>query len=97
GPNDLRVRGVDGDGADRLHVLTIEDRFERGAAIDRFPDAAACGASEDGQPSVVIDGGNGGHAAAHLRRTDVASCQTGDGSRIEPRTTRWVRLLSQCR
>src|SRR6266446_5511699 len=45
-PDDLRVRGVERDRANRLDALLVEDGLERGAAVDRLPDAARGGADE---------------------------------------------------
>ena len=82
-PDNFGIGGVDGDGADGLHRGVIEHRFETGAGVDRFPDAAAGGSGEHGEASAVIDGGDGGDAAAHLRRADVARRQTGDCAGVE--------------
>src|SRR4029078_1874871 len=43
-PHGLRVLGVDGDGADRLHAGLVEHRLVGGAAVERPSDAAAAGA-----------------------------------------------------
>src|SRR5439155_6227724 len=70
GPDDLRVRGIDRDGADGLDTLLIEDRPECRSAVDRFPHASARRSHDHGQPAVVVDGGDGGDAAAHRGRAD---------------------------
>src|SRR5262249_42343947 len=51
-PHRLRVRRVDGDRADRLHRLLVEDRLESGAAVERLPDAARGRADEEGRLSL---------------------------------------------
>ena len=47
-PDVLRIRGINRDRADGLHVGLDRRRLEGRAAVDRFPDAAAGRADEDG-------------------------------------------------
>src|SRR6202022_5096467 len=53
-PDNLRVRVVDGDRTNRLHILTIEYRLEGCAAVHGLPDAAARGARKYGHPSIFF-------------------------------------------
>ena len=41
GPNRFRIRWIDRQRANRLHRLLVENRFERHAIVDRFPNSAA--------------------------------------------------------
>ena len=82
-PHDLRIGGIDGDGADRLHVRLVEHRLEGGAAVDRLPHAAAGRGREDREPSLVVDRIHRGDASAHPGRADIAGRQAGDGGGIE--------------
>ena len=50
-PDGLRILGIGGDGADRLHLL-VEDRPVGKAAVDRLPDTAARRADVDRQRAV---------------------------------------------
>src|SRR6266849_1421437 len=47
-PDGLRILGIDGNGANRLHVV-VEDRFPGYAAVGRAPDAAARRSHIDGE------------------------------------------------
>ena len=53
-PDDFRVRRIDGDRADRLHRLAVENRLEGRAAIHRLPYAAAGRADKDRHPSILF-------------------------------------------
>ena len=71
-PDDVRTPGVERDPPDRVRPLRVEDRLPGGAAVDRLPDAARCGAD-------VEDGAVGGiHGNGH----DAAG---GDGGPDRPR------------
>src|SRR5262249_53295103 len=84
-PDGLRVRGIEGDRADRLHRLLVEDGLERGAAVHRLPDTAARGADvEDGLATVDVRG-DGGDAAAHRGGADVARADAGDDAGVDGR------------
>jgi hypothetical protein len=62
---------INGDGADGLRVF-VEDRLERGAAVNRLPDAAARRADVE-NARIVSDAVEGGDAPAGDGRADVAS------------------------
>src|ERR1700724_1369679 len=47
-PDDQRVVGVDGDAADRVGALAVEDRLEGGAGVDGLPHAARGGGGVGG-------------------------------------------------
>ena len=70
GPDDLGIGRRDGERADRLHGLLVEDRREGLARIDRLPHAARRGAGIVGR-RVTRDAGDGGDAA-RARRPHVA-------------------------
>ena len=72
-PDEIRVGGRDGDGADRGRVL-FEDRFERHAAVDRLPDATRRRADVD-HVRVSRDSGDRGDAPAAGGRTEVAELE----------------------
>src|SRR5207245_2139517 len=78
GPDNFGIRGIDCYGANGLHIRAIENGLERCAAVDRLPDAAARRSDEDGEPALFVDRVDGGDAATHRRRSDVARGQTGD-------------------
>src|SRR6185312_4041985 len=82
-PNVLRVCRIDGNGANRLHVGLIEDRFEAAASIHRLPHAAAGRSGKDGQASVIVERSHGSDASAHRGRADVARGQPGDGAGVK--------------
>ncbi len=90
-PDGLGVRGIDGDGADRLHRLLVEDRPESGAAVHRLPHAARGSADIEGRLAVLVVAGDCGDAAAHRGRADVARPEPGDDSGVEHRRTRCGR------
>ena len=77
-PDDLRIRRVDRDGADRLHGLLVEDGLVSRAAVDRLPDAAGGRSDEDRQAIAVAHGVDRRDAAAHRGRSDVAGAEAGD-------------------
>ena len=78
-PEGLRRRWVNGDSANGLHRLFVENRLVGCATVDGFPKAAAGGGDVDGESAVLWNRGQRGDAAAHLSRSDVAGAQTGDG------------------
>ena len=82
-PHDLRIGRVDRDRADRLHRLLVEHRLERRAAVGRLPDAAARGADVQQRLAVDVAASDGGDAAAHRGRADVARAESGDRAGIE--------------
>ena len=68
-PDHFGVPAIYSDRADRLGVF-VEDRFESGSAVFRFPDATAGGADIDGQATVPGDGVEGADSSSHNRRPD---------------------------
>ena len=72
-PHGFRIRGIDRDGANRLHRLPVEHRLEAGAAIDRFPDSSACRSHEHSQPAIFGHGIDGSDASAGSGGADVAN------------------------
>src|SRR5713101_6597827 len=82
-PDGARVAWVDGDRADRLHGLFVEYRPEARAAVLALPNAPARGADVDERLAVDVRGREGGDAAAHRGRADVAHAQAGDDALIE--------------
>ena len=90
-PDGARIARVDGDGADRLHLLLVEEGLESRSAVVRFPHAAARRADIDGGLAVLHAGGDRRDAAAHRRGADVPRSQSGEHSRIEDRGPRVLR------
>ena len=82
-PDCFRIRGIDGDRADRLRALAVEDGLVGRAAVHRLPHAAAGRADKHGDAPILIDGVDRGDAAAHHGRADVARRQSGNRSGIE--------------
>src|SRR5205807_1251799 len=64
-PDGPRIRRIDGDRADRLNGLLVEDRLEARAAVGALPHAAARRADVDGRLAVDVARGHRGDAAAH--------------------------------
>src|SRR5882724_9933448 len=64
-PNGFRCLRIDGDGADRLHRLLVENGLIGSAAIHGLPDAAARCADIHGQPAIFLDCGYCRDASAH--------------------------------
>ena len=81
-PDVLRVAGIDGHRADRLRPFLVEDGLERRAAVDGFPHAAARRADVHRQAAALVDGRQGGDAAAHRRGADVAGGESRDGAGV---------------
>src|SRR6185312_11904526 len=78
-PDVLMIRGVDSDRAYRLHRLIVKHRFESGGSVRGFPDAAACGAHEQGDlAGGVIETSERRNPAAHRRRADVTGAEARD-------------------
>src|SRR5207248_6765343 len=77
-PDDLRILRIDLHLADRLHRLLVEDGLEGGAAVLALPDPAARRSHEQQGLSPDVSPVDGGYAAAHRRRPDVAGVQSGD-------------------
>ena len=68
-PQDVVIRGCDGEGSDRIGALVFEDGIERDAAVGRFEDATVCAGY------IVCSGIAGntvdvGDAPAHIGRPD---------------------------
>src|SRR5439155_3934293 len=76
-PDDVGMLRVDGDPADRVGALFVEDRLPRRAAIGRLPDAAGCRADEDHGAVGRVDG-DGHDAAGGDGGTDGSRFQTGE-------------------
>src|SRR6185369_6414148 len=72
-----------GNRADRLHGLIIEDWFEGAAAIQGLPHAAAGRASENDEASAIGVGSECGYASAHFGGANVASGQARDSARVK--------------
>ena len=74
-PDDLRVGGGDGEGADREHRLVVEDRGPADAAVPAAEDPSGGGAEVVGV-RVARDAVDGGDPVPH--RADVAPAQGGE-------------------
>src|SRR5712671_4284551 len=70
-PDGPRVARVDGDRADRLHRLLVEDGPEARAAVLTLPDAAARGADVDERLPVHVGRRDGGGASGAARISRV--------------------------
>ena len=82
-PHDLRIRRIDRDSANRLHVFAVEDRLVGRAAVHRLPYSAARRAHKDRDAAVFFHRIQRGNSPAHGGRTDVARRQSGNGRRVE--------------
>ena len=92
-PDILGIFRIDRDGADRLHWLFVEDRTKAGAAVIRFPNAAAgCADEKRNLARRLLHAGDGGNAAAHRGRPDIARAQSGNCGGIVRRFVRSRKL-----
>src|SRR5436190_5557763 len=81
-PHDVRVRWSDGEGADRLHRLVVEDRLPVDAAVRRLPHATRRGARVI-RAGVADDARDRRDPVAH--RPDVAVAQLAERGGIDLR------------
>ncbi len=81
-PDDVRVPLEDGDGADRVHRLVVEDRQPGEAAVPRLPDAARGGPDVD-RLRIGLDPFDRRDPAAHRRRPDRAGPHPGQPIGVE--------------
>jgi hypothetical protein len=81
-PNGVAVVWVDGDGADRVRTLTVEDRRPGRPAVFGLPDTAA---AHRHVPDAAIDriDRDVGDPAGHQRRSDLAPFEPGEGRFVE--------------
>ncbi len=91
-PDRLRVPRVDGDTADRVRALIVEDRCPGGPCVGRLPDVAAAHGDDPG--ALVLRGdGDVGDAPRHQRGPDAAQLEPFEGLGGHARLCRLVGFL----
>src|SRR5579871_2847762 len=82
-PDILRVRWVNGNGADRLHLLMVKNRPEVGSAVDGLPHSSAGRAYVKGGSSFFVHSRQCRDSSTHFGGADIPRRQPRNGSGVE--------------